>query len=96
KTAQGSSTVAMITTASIVSEMLPALGFEGELARVLATLAVGAGALGISHANDSFFWVMTQMTGMNVKVGNQTHSLGTLLLGLTAITIIHLLAAFLL
>jgi GntP family gluconate:H+ symporter len=94
KTAQGSSTVAMITTASIVAPLLPTLGLDSETSRVFAVLAVGSGALAISHANDSFFWVMTQMTGMNIKQGNQTHSLGTFILACSAITILSIFALF--
>ena len=94
KTAQGSSTVAMITTASIVAPLLPVLGLDSEVLKVFAVLAIGAGAIAISHANDSFFWVMTQMTGMNIKMGNQTHSLGTLLLSCTAIVVVYLLSLF--
>ncbi len=94
KTAQGSSTVAMITTASIVAPLLPVLGLDSETHRVFATLAIGSGAIAISHANDSFFWVMTQMSGMNIKMGNQTHSLGTLILACTAIMVVYLLSFF--
>jgi GntP family gluconate:H+ symporter len=90
KTAQGSSTVAMITTATIMAPLLPVLGLDGDLMKVFASLAVGCGALAISHANDSFFWVMTQMSGMNIKMGNQTHSLGTLILSCTAILLLYL------
>jgi GntP family gluconate:H+ symporter len=36
---------------------------------------------------------MTQLTGMNIKQGNQTHSLGTLVLALSAIAVIYVLAA---
>lgn len=92
KTAQGSSTVAMITTASIVAPLLPVLGLESDTHRVFATLAIGCGAIAISHANDSFFWVMTQMTGMNIRMGNQTHSLGTLLLSGSAILVLYALS----
>ncbi|GHB59846.1 GntP family permease [Persicitalea jodogahamensis] len=91
KTAQGSSTVALITTASIVAPLLAALGLDSEQMRVFAVLAIGSGAIAISHANDSFFWAMTQLTGMNIKQGNQTHSLGTLVLSLSAIVIIFVL-----
>lgn len=91
KTAQGSSTVALITTASIVAPLLAALGLDSEQMRVFAVLAIGSGAIAISHANDSFFWAMTQLTGMNIKQGNQTHSLGTLVLSVSAITIIYVL-----
>lgn len=94
KTAQGSSTVAMITTASVVAPLLGTLGLDTESMRVLATLAIGAGAVAISHANDSFFWVMTQMSGMNIKQGNQSHSLGTLILACTAISIIYIISFF--
>jgi GntP family gluconate:H+ symporter len=92
KTAQGSSTVAMITTASIVAPLLPVLGLDTETLKVFAVLAVGCGAIAISHANDSFFWVVTQMTGMKIKMANQTHSLGTLLLSCTAIIVLYLLS----
>lgn len=94
KTAQGSSTVAMITTASIVAPLLPILGLDTDVLRVFAVLAIGSGAIAISHANDSFFWVMTQMSGMNIKMGNQTHSLGTLLLACTAIVIVYVFSLF--
>jgi GntP family gluconate:H+ symporter len=95
KTAQGSSTVALVTTASVIAPLLATLGLDSEQMRVFAVLAIGAGAIAISHANDSFFWVMTQMTGMNIKQGNQTHSLGTLLLACSAITIIYVITFFL-
>ena len=94
KTAQGSSTVAMITTASIVAPLLPVLGLDTDILKVFGVLAIGCGAIAISHANDSFFWVMTQMSGMNIKMGNQTHSLGTLLLSCTAIVVLYLCSFF--
>lgn len=94
KTAQGSSTVAMITTASIIAPLMPVLGFDTEVLKVFAVLAIGAGAMAISHTNDSFFWVMTQMSGMNIKMGNQTHSLGTLILSCTAIVMVYVISLF--
>jgi gluconate:H+ symporter, GntP family len=94
KTAQGSSTVAMITTASIVAPLLPVLGLDTDVLKVFAVLAIGCGAIAVSHANDSFFWVMTQMTGMNIKMGNQTHSLGTLLMAVTAILVLYVFSFF--
>ncbi|MFY9152668.1 MAG: hypothetical protein WAO52_11670 [Prolixibacteraceae bacterium] len=30
-------------------------------------MSIGAGSAVISHANDSFFWVVTQMSSMNIK-----------------------------
>ena len=84
KTAQGSSTVALITAASILLPMLPSLGLEGETHKALAVVALGAGSAVVSHANDSFFWVATQMSGMDVRTGYRLFSVGTLVLGLTA------------
>lgn len=94
KTAQGSSTVAMITTASIVAPLLGSLGLDSETMRVFAVLATGAGAIAISHANDSFFWAVTQLSGLTIKQGNQSHSLGTLIMSLTAISMIYLITLF--
>ncbi|HZJ20315.1 MAG TPA: GntP family permease [Pricia sp.] len=91
KTTQGSSTVALITTASIVAPMMPALGLEDPFMKTMTVLAIGAGSTVVSHANDSFFWVLTQLTGMDVKQGNQVQTLGTLTLGVSAISIILLI-----
>lgn len=91
KTAQGSTTVAMITTASIIAPILGQLGLDSELMKVFTALAIGAGSLCISHANDSGFWVVTQLSGMSIKQGNMSHSLGTLIAGVTAILLIFVL-----
>ncbi len=91
KTAQGSTTVAMITTASIIAPILGPLGLDSETMKVLTTIAIGAGALAISHANDSGFWVVTQLSGMTTKQGNMSHSLGTIIAGVTAISIVYVL-----
>lgn len=84
KTAQGSSTVALITAASILLPMMPSLGLESETDKALAVVALGAGSAVVSHANDSFFWVVTQMSGMDVRTGYRLFTLGTLVLGMTA------------
>ena len=94
KTAQGSSTVALITTASIMFPMMGALGFESELEKAIVVVAIGAGSAVVSHANDSFFWVVTQMSGMNVKTGYRLYSLGTLILGLSAALFLYLTYLF--
>jgi GntP family gluconate:H+ symporter len=92
KTAQGSTTVAMITTASIIAPIMGPLGLESEIMKVFTTIAIGAGALGISHANDSGFWVVTQLSGMSTKQGNLSHSIGTMIAGVTAITLVYVLS----
>lgn len=88
KTTQGSSTVALITAASIVAPMLPALGLDTDFDRTMAVMAIGAGSTVVSHANDSFFWVLTQLTGMDVKQGNKVQTLGTLILGVSSFIVV--------
>ncbi|MCF8335173.1 MAG: GntP family permease [Bacteroidales bacterium] len=92
KTSQGSSTVAIITTASILSPMLASLGLTSEIAKVFVVLSIGAGATVVSHANDSFFWVVTQMSRMNVNTGYKLHSMGTLVMGFSAAFCIWILS----
>jgi GntP family gluconate:H+ symporter len=89
KTAQGSSTVSMITTAGIALPILPALGLESEVALALTTVAIGAGAMVVSHANDSYFWVVTQFSGMTPRQGFQLHTMGTLIQGASAAALVY-------
>jgi len=102
KSAQGSSTVAITTTASMMGmfsdsgSMMNALGFTSPLAAVLVVMAIGAGAMTVSHANDSYFWVVTGFGGIKARDGYRTMTLMTLIMGLTAIAIIALAAAILL
>ena len=102
KSAQGSSTVAITTTASMMGlfsdsgSMLNALGFTSPLAAALVVMAIGAGAMTVSHANDSYFWVVTGFGGIKARDGYRTMTLMTLLMGLTAIAVIALAAALLL
>lgn len=91
KTAQGSSTVALITAASIISPLMITLGFESEIEKAMVVLSIGAGSAVVSHANDSFFWVVTQLSGMDVKTGYKLLSLGTFITGITAAAILFAL-----
>jgi gluconate:H+ symporter, GntP family len=84
KTLQGSSLVAAITAAGIVHPILPQLGLIDANAKVLAALAVGAGAMTASHVNDEYFWVVTQSVGLRPLRGFATIGLGTLLQGFIA------------
>ena len=81
KTAQGSSTVSIITTSTIIFPLLPALGLDSEMGKVWAILSLGVGSMTISHANDSFFWIVSQMSEMDVKTAYKTHTLGTFFQG---------------
>lgn len=91
KTAQGSSTVAMITTASLIMPMLESLGLATGHGPILATLAVASGAMMVSHVNDSFFWVITQLSGMSVAQGYRTVTVASGIAGLTGLAAVLLL-----
>lgn len=91
KTAQGSSTASLVITSSLVAPMLVTMGIEGAVPLALVVMALGAGAMTVSHVNDSFFWVVTQFSGMDVKDAYKTHTVATLLQGLTALIISMLL-----
>ncbi len=95
KTAQGSSTVALITAASIIAPMMENLGFDSSLQKAMVVISIGAGSAVVSHANDSFFWVMTQMSGLSAKQGYRLYTLGSLLVGSSAGLVVFLLYLFL-
>jgi GntP family gluconate:H+ symporter len=89
KTAQGSSTVALITTASIIAPLLLSMGFVTEIDKALVVAAIGAGAMVVSHANDSGFWILTQFSGIDVKTGYRVYTLGTLVVGSFAALLVY-------
>lgn len=95
KTAQGSSTVAITTTAGIMgmysdsASMMTALGLNTEVAALLTVMAIGAGAMTVSHANDSYFWVVTNFTGLKPQDGYRAQTMMTLVAG-----VISMLAIF--
>lgn len=102
KTAQGSSTVAITTTAGIMgmysdsASMMSALGLNSEMAALLTVMAIGAGAMTVSHANDSYFWVVTNFTGMDPQDGYCTQTLMTLIVGIVSMLAIFLASLILL
>lgn len=94
KTAQGSSTVAIITTASLVVPLLEALGLDTGLGPVLVTLAIGAGAMTVSHANDSYFWVVSQCSGMSPQQAYMLQTVGSGVGGVTGMLSVYVLSLF--
>lgn len=90
KTSQGSSTVAIITTSSIMAPLLGGLGLNPSL----TVLAIGAGSMTVSHANDSYFWVVSQFSNMDVSTAYRTYTSATLIQGLVSIIVIAILSLF--
>ncbi|AWX99021.1 gluconate transporter [Marinomonas primoryensis] len=96
KSAQGSSTVALVATSALVAPMLGDIGLASEMGRVLTVMAIGAGAMTVSHANDSFFWVVTQFSRMSVSQAYKAQTMATLIQGVTAMCLVYILSLFLL
>lgn len=92
KSAQGSSTVAITTTAGIVAPLLGVLGFATPVEIALVVMAIGAGAMTVSHANDSYFWVVTNFGDMTPAQGYKTQTLMTLIIGLASMVEIFILS----
>ncbi|MGV0789930.1 GntP family permease [Mycolicibacterium sp. XJ2] len=83
RVAQGSATVALTTTAGLIS----AAAAEASLSSLHLTLlviAIAAGATVLSHVNDSGFWLVSRFFGMDVKTTLKTWTVMETTLGLTA------------
>ncbi len=91
KTAQGSSTVALTTTAGIMAPMLTPLGLTSPIMVALTVMAIAAGAMTVSHANDSYFWVVTNFSGLTPEKGYKTQTMYTLISGLCSMVGIFVL-----
>jgi len=95
KTAQGSSTVAIMTTASILAPMLSGLNINSETGIILATLSMGAGSMVASHTNDSYFWVITKFSELEPKSTLRVYTTTSLVMGITAFLVILFASGFL-
>jgi gluconate:H+ symporter, GntP family len=92
KTAQGSSTVAIITASSIVLPLLTPLGLDSENAKMLTVLAMGAGSMMISHSNDAYFWVISKFSDIDIKTMLWVHSVASVLMGLITMIFVWILS----
>ena len=82
KTVQGSSTVAIITTCALASPLIDQVGFIGEIEKVLLITSIGSGAMTVSHVNDSYFWVVTKYSNLEIKEVIKFFTTATLIQGL--------------
>ncbi|HPT21086.1 MAG TPA: GntP family permease [Bacteroidales bacterium] len=92
KTAQGSSTVAIITTASFVAPMISMLGLDSEWGRIFTMLSMGAGSMIVSHANDSYFWVVTKFSDIDSGTTLKIYSSSTIIMGLVVFACVWIMS----
>lgn len=96
KSAQGSSTTALVVTSTIIFPLLASLGLDSEIGKVLTVMAIGAGAMTVSHANDSFFWVVSRFSQMDVATAYKAYTTATLIQGVVTIAVVYVLSGILL
>ena len=93
RAAQGSATVAILTAAGLLADA--AAGQSG-MFQVLLTISIGFGALGFSHINDSFFWILTRYLGISVGDGLKTWTVITSVAGISGFIFTYLASLVLL
>jgi len=59
---------------------------------VFTVLAIGAGAMTVSHANDSYFWVVSQFSDMDATTSYKAYTTGTLVLGIVSMIMVTILS----
>ncbi|HKX66606.1 MAG TPA: GntP family transporter [Intrasporangium sp.] len=92
RAAQGSATVAILTTAGLLANAIAEGGYT-QLQVVLITLAIGFGGLGLSHINDSGFWIVTKYLGLSVADGLKTWTVLTTICGVAGFALTWLVFA---
>lgn len=86
RAAQGSATVAILTTCGLLAEAITGGGYS-PLQVALLTVAIGFGGLGLSHVNDSGFWIVTRYLGLSVADGLRSWTVLTTVLGVAGFLI---------
>lgn len=94
KLAMGASTVAMITTAGMMAPLMETMGFTSPLGKVIVVLAIGAGSMVASHANDSYFWVVSQFSDMKTDDAYKCQTGMTAVMGITIIALLFVVSLF--
>lgn len=94
KTSQGSSTNALVITSSMLAPLMGTMGFDTPFELALIVMALGGGAMTVSHANDSYFWVVSQFSGIPMKDAYRSFTLMTALQGLVVLGMTLLLYLF--
>ncbi|MDQ5896869.1 MAG: gluconate:H+ symporter, GntP family [Pseudomonadota bacterium] len=92
RAAQGSATVAILTTCGLLADAINGGGYSAVQVALLC-VAIGFGGLGLSHVNDSGFWIVTRYLGLSVGDGLRSWTVLTTVLGLAGFGLTWLLWA---
>ena len=85
RVAQGSATVAMITSVGIVAPLVQSVTLP--FPAVFVALAIGCGSKPMPWMNDSGFWVITRMSGMSESESLRTFSMALTIMGLVGLAV---------
>ena len=91
RAAQGSTTVALVTTAAIFA---PVVANMQGVSPLLASLAICAGGIGLSLPNDSGFWVINRFGKFDVPGTMRVWTVGGTISGVTALIVVLILSMF--
>lgn len=90
RVAQGSATIAMITAAGMIAPILSVMELsQPQLA--LITISIAAGASGLSHVNDSGFWLVSRLFGLSEKETLSTWTVSTTLIAVSGLVVSSIL-----
>lgn len=89
--AQGSGTVAGITAMTIMATIAPSVSIHP----VYIALAALAGGISVGHVNDSGFWVVSNLSGFNVKGGLKTYTLAQIIMSISIMSLTVIFALIL-
>jgi GntP family gluconate:H+ symporter len=92
RTCVGSATIAMVTSATMITPLLDVLGFASPMGRVIAMLACAAGGMMVFHGNDDFFWVTATTSEMDTSVAYKTIPIISVCQSLTALAVVFILS----
>ncbi len=85
KTSSGSSTVALVTTSALLQPWALQSGYGDPWGVALVVASIGSGSMTVSHGNDSYFWVVSQLSRTPASWAFRTHTLATLIQGLVGL-----------
>jgi GntP family gluconate:H+ symporter len=75
--------------------MINLLGLDTEWGRLLTMLSMGAGSMIISHANDSYFWVISNFAGLDINTSLKVYSTSTIIMGIVVFAFVWISSLFL-
>lgn len=88
--AQGSTTVALLTTASILE---PTIAISG-ISPILCAIAICAGGIGLSLPNDSGFWAISRFFEISVEDTIRAWTIGGFVAGIIILIVVSIMSLF--